>query len=248
MKKLFEFTITKEVVDLQKESKVNENGETVTIEKNVKKNTFQKVFLRKPGRSLFDEAELFYGVKLSEGIKAGLLTRQLLAKRFSNDGGILSNDDKNKYADLYMKLFDIQNKIERLSLTDGTERTEEEKKNYENLVKETTVIKDSLIEFEMGQASLFDQTAENRARNKTILWWVVNLAHFEDEEGKQTPIFGSGTFDQKIAEYDKIEEVDDDFSDSLLKKLLYYVSFWYIGKAQTKEDFEELLKQMDTSD
>ena len=86
------------------------------------------VVLRKPTRSLFDEAELYYGVVLSQGIKAGLLTRALLSKRFSNDGGVMSDRDKEDYADLYVKLFENQNELERISLIESGTRTEEEKK------------------------------------------------------------------------------------------------------------------------
>ena len=116
MKKLYEFTLSKKVRETQKESSTNENGETVTTEKEVETDKLKHFFLRKPVRSLFDEAELFYGVKLSEGIKAGLLTRALLAKRFSNDGGVLSNEDKDRYADLYLKLYEKQMDIEKQNL------------------------------------------------------------------------------------------------------------------------------------
>jgi hypothetical protein len=115
MKKLFEFTLSRTVKETVTESSKNDKGETVTTEKEVTKEGPQQVFLRKPNRSLYDEAELFYGVKLSEGIKAGLLTRALLAKRFSNDGGVLSEDEKGRYADLYLKLYESQLDIDRLN-------------------------------------------------------------------------------------------------------------------------------------
>ena len=241
MKKLFEFTITKEITELEKESSVNEKGETVTVEKVVKKQVPKKITLKKPGRSLYDEAELFYGVRLSEGIKAGLLTRQLLAKRFSNDGGILSESDKSRYAELYFKLYETQNKAEKISVKKEDERTAEEKAEHERLFKESALIKEDLVQFEMGQASLFEQTAENRARNKTILWWLLNLSFVDNEEGEPQPVFGSGTFEERVAKYDELEESEDKFDENLLKKLLYYVSFWYIGKAQNEEDFKGLL-------
>ena len=89
MKKLFEFVISKEEVVKETETTKNDKGEEVTTSKEVKKSVDKELFLRKPTRKLFDEAELFYGVELSKGIKAGLLTRALLQKRFSNDGGTL---------------------------------------------------------------------------------------------------------------------------------------------------------------
>ena len=94
MKKLFEFKVPKEVEIEEIETSKNEKGEEIKITKKNKTKEQVKVFIRKPTRALFDEAELFYGVRLSEGIKAGLLTRALLAKRFTNDGGVLSEEEK----------------------------------------------------------------------------------------------------------------------------------------------------------
>ena len=51
-----------------------------------------------------DEAELYYGVRLAEGIRAGLLTRALLEKRFENDGGTRSDDENKEYKEIIEKL------------------------------------------------------------------------------------------------------------------------------------------------
>ena len=92
----------------------------------------------------------------------------------------------------------------------------------------------------MAQASLFDQTAENRARNKTIMWWVVQLS-YEKNKDEMTPVFGEGSYEDKIKAYDILEEVDDSFIEQMLEKLSYYVSFWYITKPGTREELEGLL-------
>ena len=241
MKKLFQFELEKEVVSKEKETSKNDKGETVTTEKEVTKTINQKVFLRKPTRSLYDGAELFYGVKLSEGIKAGLLTRALLAKRFSNDGGVLSNDEKDRYAELYLKLYETQLDAERLSAN----KDDQDQEKLESLLEESADIRRQLTDFEMAQSQLFEQTAENRARNKTILWWVLNLSHFEDEDGKNSVIFEGKDFEEKLNSYDSIEEGGDDFDEELLQKLIYYVSFWYVGRVSNQEEFDNLLKSED---
>ena len=97
MRILNEFTIPKEEDVQETETSTNENGEEVSTTKTVKKSVDKTFVVKKPSRALYDEAELFYGVKLAEGIKAGLLTRALLAKRFNNDGGILSDPEKEKF-------------------------------------------------------------------------------------------------------------------------------------------------------
>tara|TARA_Y100000004_G_scaffold196752_1_gene267907 strand:+ start:388 stop:1251 length:864 start_codon:yes stop_codon:yes gene_type:complete len=241
MKKLFQFELEKEVVSKEKETSKNDKGETVTTEKEVTKTINQKVFLRKPTRSLYDGAELFYGVKLSEGIKAGLLTRALLAKRFSNDGGVLSNDEKDRYAELYLKLYETQLDAERLSAN----KDDQDQEKLENLLEESADIRRQLTDFEMAQSQLFEQTAENRARNKTILWWVLNLSYFEDEDGKNSVIFEGKDFEEKLDSYDSMEEGGDDFDEELLQKLIYYVSFWYVGRVSNQEEFDNLLKSED---
>jgi hypothetical protein len=193
---------------------------------------------------MFDEAELYYGVQLSEGIKAGLLTRALLAKRFSNDGGIMSDTDKKEYADLYLKLFENQNEIQRLSAIKKEERTAEEAVSFESATQQDGLIKKEIQEFEMAQASLFDQTAENRARNKTILWWVLSISYLEDSEGKATPFFSGDSLTEKLESYDLIEEEGTDFQEKAIQKLIYYVSYWYVSSAQTPEEFKELIEAL----
>jgi hypothetical protein len=240
MKKLFEFMVPKEVEIEEIETSKNEKGEEVKTTKKVKKKEQVKVFLRKPTRALFDEAELFYGVRLSEGIKAGLLTRALLSKRFTNDGGVLSEEEKNVYATLYVALFERQNEFQKLSIKDESERTEQEKIRYKEVVGELTELRTQIQDFETAQASLFDQTAENRARNKTILWWVLQLAYAFDEKGREYPFFGEGDYYSKIKVYDNIEENGTDFENLVCRKLAYFVSFWYVGRASSQEEFEKL--------
>jgi hypothetical protein len=114
-------------------------------------------------------------------------------------------------------------------------------------MKDNGVIKREIQEFEMAQASLFDQTAENRARNKTILWWVLSMSYYGDVTDKDTikPIFEGESFKQRLASYDVIEEDGTEFQEDVLKKLVYYVSYWYVGQAQTPEEFEEVLKALE---
>ena len=247
MKKLYKFTISETVTKKVEEKSKDKDGNEVTVTKDSVEVVDRPIFLRKPTRSMFDEAELYYGVQLSEGIKAGLLTRALLAKRFSNDGGVMSNPDKEEYADLYVKLFENQNAIERASAKKEKDRTDAEKEEMAKLLSENGVVKREIQEFEMAQASLFDQTAENRARNKTILWWVLNMSYYGNPEDNSTvqQIFKGENYAEKLASYDLIEEDGSEFEEEVIKKLVYYVSYWYVGQAQTEEEFGEVLKALE---
>jgi hypothetical protein len=247
MKIMFGFEINKEEEVDEVEISKNEKNEEVKITKKVKKNVPAKLAIKKPTRSLFDEAELFYGVKLSEGIKAGLLTRALLAKRFSNDGGIFSELDKEEYTKLYVSLFDIQTQFQKLSLKEESSRTEEERSNYKNLLREISKNKEKLQDYEFAQASLFDQTAENRARNKTIMWWVLQLSLLENKDKTYENLFSGTTFEDKLSAYDSIEDgPENSWEKQAVAKLIYLISFWYTGRASSQEEFEKLLNMIAT--
>ena len=249
MKKIYRFVAQKEETVKESTQETKDDGTEVTITKDVKKKVNYHYFLRKPTRSMYDAAELFYAVSLSEGIKAGLLTRALLLKRFNNDGGILSEDQKEEMADLYQQIYEKQNDFQRLSLKTKAERDEKEQEEYRNTLLFLNEARKELQEFETVQSTLYDQTAENRARNKTILWWLLALSYKSNEEGvDEVPFFNGDSYDEKLAHYDKLEEEDDEFLSSVVAKLSYYVSFWYVSKANTEEEFEELLKMTETNE
>lgn len=241
MKTMFEFDIYNEKEIDKVETSTNEKGEEVKTTSKVKTTVPVKLAIRKPTRSLFDEAELFYGVRLSEGIKAGLLTRALLAKRFNNDGGVLSDEEQKEYNELYLEFFNLQSEFQKLSIKEESIRTEEEKKAIQNNIEKMNDARERLQKYEMAQANLFEQTAENRARNKTIMWWVLQLSLIQDESKKFKDLFNEGSYEDKLKKYDEIEESESNLEKIALQKLLYLISFWYIGRAASQDEFEKLL-------
>ena len=244
MKTMFEFDIYHEKEIEKVDVSTNEKGEEVKVTSKVKTTVPVKLGIKKPTRSLFDEAELFYGVKLSEGIKAGLLTRALLAKRFNNDGGVLSEEEQKEYNNLYNKFFNLQTDFQQLSLKQESLRTEEEKNQLTKVIEEMTEARDLIQRYEMAQANLFEQTAENRARTKTIMWWVLQLSLIEGENKELKELFGEGPYEEKLKKYDEIEESEFGLEKIALQKLLYLISFWYIGRAATQEEFSRLLESI----
>ena len=248
MKTMFEFDIFQEKEIEKVDISTNEKGEEVKVTSKVKTTIPVKLAIKKPTRSLFDEAELFYGVRLSEGIKAGLLTRALLAKRFNNDGGVLSDEEQKEYNDLYLEFFNLQTEFQRLSIKEEAIRTEEEKKQIQNVIEKMNISRERLQRYEMAQANLFEQTAENRARNKTIMWWVLQLSLIQGDDKKFKELFQDGTYEDKLKRYDEIEESESGVEKIAIQKLLYLISFWYIGRAASQEEFEKLLNTLQGSE
>jgi len=241
MKTMFEFDIYHEKEIEKVDVSTNEKGEEVKTTSKVKTTVPVKLAIKKPTRSLFDEAELFYGVRLSEGIKAGLLTRALLAKRFNNDGGVLSDEEQKEYNELYLEFFNLQSEFQKLSIKEESIRNDEEKENLKAVVVKMNDARERLQKYEMAQANLFEQTAENRARNKTIMWWVLQLSLIQGDDKKLKELFQDGTYEDKLKKYDEIEESESDIEKIAIQKLLYLISFWYIGRAASQDEFEKLL-------
>lgn len=248
MKTMFEFDIYQEKEIEKVDVSTNEKGEEVKVTSKVKTTVPVKLAIKKPTRSLFDEAELFYGVRLSEGIKAGLLTRALLAKRFNNDGGVLSDEEQKEYNDLYLEFFNLQTEFQRLSIKEEALRTDEEKKQIQNVIEKMNLSREKLQRYEMAQANLFEQTAENRARNKTIMWWVLQLSLIQGDDKKFKELFQEGTYEDKLKRYDEIEESESGVEKIAIQKLLYLISFWYIGRAASQEEFEKLLNALQSNE
>ena len=244
MKRLHTFSLVQEVVERIQETSTNEKGEEVTTTKTERIKKDRPFFLRKPYRKMFDEADLFYGVMISQGIQAGLLTRALLAKRYDNDGGVLNEKEKNQYSKLYLQLFEYQNEFQRVQMEKDEEEDKEKKKKLEEKAEDVIVklvsVREKLQDYESAQQVVFEQTAENKARDKCILWWTLMLAYGEADDGSIYPIFGRGSFEDRLANYDEMEQQDDDFDGEMMRKFAYYTSFWYMGKAIEEGDFKDL--------
>ncbi len=241
MKTLFKFVVEKEeIVDDVTVSK-NDAGDEVRTVKKVSKAVPHTFALRRPNRSITDEAELYYGIKLAEGIRAGLLTRTLLEKRYLNDGGTLSEPEKQVISDLYTKFLDTKLKTDKIAAKEEKNRSSEEVEELKALEKSQKEIRESIRQFEFDQFTLYENTAESKARDKTILWWVLFLSYKQNADGALEPLFGSGTFQERLAKLEELEESEDPFINKALKRLMYLITFWYVGRVANEADFQAAL-------
>jgi hypothetical protein len=163
-----------------------------------------------------------------------------MQKRFLEDGGVLSTDQRTEYNDLYDKLF--QRQAAHRALNSKVDKTEEETQESKRIMDEIIEIMSTLQSFESRTSNdLYQNTAENLSRNRTALWFTLMLS-YQEKDGKDVPFFGSGTFEQRLAKYDEMENREDAFEYQLIQKFLLVCSLFYFGKAETQEDFDLLLK------
>ncbi|MAF24600.1 hypothetical protein CL634_03360 [bacterium] len=239
LKTLYNFKVNKTIKEIEEIKEKNDKGEEVTTKKETSKVVQAHFSIKKPNRKLHEEGELNYAVKLSEGIRAGLLTRPLLAKRYKNDGGPMSDSEKEKYAELYYQMITKQEAVERLKLNLENEDEERRQVKVTELMTDIIGLRGDIQEYELAQSSLFDQTAEKRSQNNTIMWWVLHLA-YEKLDDDYFPVFGDGDYESRVNKYDEIEEKDDPFWVEVVKKFAYFVTFWYLNGVTEEKDFEEV--------
>ena len=86
-----------------------------------------QIRLKRPSRRDLEEAELEYSVEMSRCVKKGILTKAMLYKKYSDTGGVWSEDDAKDYGKLYKEIFDIQNEYVRLESVNKKTKKQKEK-------------------------------------------------------------------------------------------------------------------------
>jgi hypothetical protein len=193
----------------------------------------------KPNRRLREDGELFFASEVSRFARAGVLPKAAWNTILSNGGGSISEQDREVYGELLTafrdKTFDIQSLLIK---TDGV-RTEEDKELLNKLTTELDDVRRQIQSFESSQINIFENTAEAKARNRTILWWVTNLLY--QEKGTDfTKFFDKNTLDENLDRYDDIEESDDEALQSSIRRVSYLITLWFLGRAENEDDFKEL--------
>lgn len=248
IKELYSFVVDKEIEKEEVTTKVDKKTkEEITVKKKIKTKVPVTIKLKRPSRRELEEAELEFSVEMSKCVKKGILTKAMLAKKYSDTGGLMSEDDAKSLVDSYKKVFDIQNEYSRLEIIQN--KTDKQKERVEEITSELAEVRRQIVEFESNYQSLFDHTADVKAQNRLILWYVIMLTYIQEEdEESPKPYFGSGDFEDKLEEYYKREESDDDLYFLITKKAATILAFWFFNQASDKESFDSLMKRLENND
>jgi hypothetical protein len=249
VKEVYSFNVERieKVKISETEERTNEGGETEQVEvtKEVEQPVPYRVIIRQPNRREMEEAELEYSIEMSKCIKKGILTKAMLAKKYSDSGGLMAEEDAKALSRAYMKFGESANDLQRL--TTKTNKSDKDKERVKVLSGKLGEVRKEIVDMETSYTSLFNHTADARAQSKTVTWYMMHLSYLrKDNDDELTPIFKGGTFQEKIDEYYRLEEEGDEIYDLLASKLTTYISYWYYSAgAVTDEDFENLQKDMD---
>jgi hypothetical protein len=190
--------------------------------------------IRKPTRSECDEADMMYSAFQSDCIRRGILTKEMTLKAYKNFGGAMSDTESKEYQKLTSNFYAISKKLE-------TAKNEKQKQAFQ---KEYDMIWLALSQINNEHERLFDRTADVIARNKTILYLVLLLT-IEKENGGWKNVFVGTDHSEREESFALLEEENFDDAEAILRKASTFVTFWYYGDRDIKEeDFKEYERVM----
>lgn len=244
-KELYSFTIEEEKeVEKTSKRKNKKTGEETTVTKKVKQKVPIQISIKRPSRRELEEAELEYSVEMSRCVKKGILTKAMLYKKYSDTGGVWTEDEAKDYGVLYKETFEIQNKYVRLETIE--KKTDAQLKELDQLKTDLAEIRRKLVDAETSMESLFNHTADNKAQNRLLLWYTLMLTNIKaDADGEFVPYFKGDDFDEKIEDYYTKEDEASAFYSDVVKKVTTVLAFWFFNQASSPDEFNKLIEDVE---
>lgn len=192
-----------------------------------------KFALKAINRKVRELGEEFYTTTYSKLIRKGILPRAVFKASLENMGKTVS-DEKQKQYDLDLdnwtkKSFELEKNRTTLSPSDII--------LFEG---EIAALKEKLVEFQIADFLVYQNTAEAKAQQKTIIWFVLHMIYHEVNSNFE-PLFSGEDLEAKLDEYDELSE--DEFYLSLLRRVHYLVTIWFLNGINSEEEFAELDKK-----
>ena len=248
-KTIYTFTVNREEEVEEETSRNKKNKETgkmekVTTTKMVSKEVPYEIKIYEPSRRQVEDADMEFSIEMSKCIKKGILTKAMLAKKYSDSGGLLTEEDSNDLIRLYKELAELQNSLGRL--LSKKKKSKEEEKRQGELTEEFAAVRKRIVDLETTYQNVFNHTAVTKAQNRTVLWYMLNLSHVKGPDGDEEPFFPGETQEEKENSYYIKDESEDELYELAREKLMTFVSFWYFSQNSSEEDFAQLEEEMDS--
>jgi hypothetical protein len=234
MKSIYEFTVNKKV-----KKQVEEQTDAGKLVKEVEQDAPIKIIFKKPNRAESEEADSVSAVEYSDSIRKGIITKPLLEKLYDEKGGFLAENYEKKSGQLLSRFWELENKFQTLNIKEN--KTADDQEELNQIAGEFVQVRNNLQALESQRNTLFQNTAETRAQNKTVFWLTLFLTYIqEDPNQPATPFYDGVTFEEKRADYDKKVETDDSFVLAVIDRMAFFAALWFFGRASTKEDFQRI--------
>ena len=248
-KSIYTFNIEKkaEVEEKRIETYVEDGVEKQrTITEKVEKVIPIEILLKEPNRKQVQEAELVFSVEMSKSIKLGILTKNMLLNKYKDTGGLDGEKETKALSQAYADYQQVQIDIVNLRIIPDAEKTEDQAKELQQKENRMLELRKEIVQRESSYLTLFSHTADARAQNKSILWYVLNLSYYKDTSlGHKdfVPIFKGNTFEEKEEALSKMEDEQDFIYQNTYLKLASLFSYWFFSGVVDKEEFDKIIKE-----
>lgn len=263
---LYEFIIKKPVEKtIEISEKDTETGEEIVRKKKVE--TIEEINIRclRPTRKNIEEAEFQYSLKLSECLNMGIMTKQMLYKKYTDTGGLYTNEIFKELTERYERQVEIKELFTLLSSTlsdkEDSELTEEEKNKIQELQKlipEYGKNYQRILEIESEYDTLFTHTADKLAENHKLRYFIIKGTQIKnpgEEDYKdlyEVPIdtvTKKIEFNDQVEKYLDLEDEDDPIYFQILEKVQkVYGLYFYRADILTKEQFIEAMELLEKNE
>ena len=245
LREIYSFTFEKKEKVKQTETKKIKNEETgeeeeVSMTKEVEEAVPYRLVMKQPTRRQIEEAELEFSVEMSKCVKRGILTKAMLAKKYSDTGGLLPEEDAKALTKMYIRYGELAQESERVRIK--SKISDEDQKKLDEISAEITELRRDIVDVETSYSNLFNHTADVRAENKVIQWYILHLTYTQKNDSDDlAPLFEGNDFDQKLERYYELEEEGGEIYDIVGGKVAALYSFWYYSSgAVSTADFAKL--------
>tara|TARA_R110002153_G_scaffold67677_3_gene180170 strand:- start:5405 stop:6253 length:849 start_codon:yes stop_codon:yes gene_type:complete len=220
--------------------KVKEKQIVIESRKSVEK--VEQIFvIKQPTRRQMEEADMEYSIEMSKCVKKGVLTKAMLMNKYTDTGGMLSEKDAQELSKLYGKLGELQTDFTALNLKSQSKASESKKSEVS---KDMAELRRTIATAETNFSALLNHTADTRAQNKVIVWYLLTLTNLE-KDGKLESFFTGETFEEKKDHFYKMEEEEDELLEVVYDKITAFISFWYFSSSASESDFKDLEKDIE---
>jgi capsule polysaccharide export protein KpsE/RkpR len=163
----------------------------------------------------------------------------MLIKKYADTGGALSENESKNLLKSIKELNDLENEYKLLKATDK----DKDEKRITELELEISKLKRHMIDLESSLQSVYQHTADSKAERETLLWYVVNLAKYVDENEEEIDWFEGLDAEEKLENFYEKYDTEEGFDFDVVSKISKVVGYWFYAQESSPEQIDKFIKR-----
>lgn len=236
MKTIYEFEIKTEK-EVDKTETREENGQTITVTSKVKESVPTLFAIKRPSSMEKEEGEILRAAHFGECVDKGLITQAQLRKKYGDRGGVYTQEEEKTYRLLHEELRKCLDDYERFASSSDEAEKAKAKEAFEKLF----VLRREIVAFENTSELFYKDTAETKARNRLIEYFVYQLTYWKQKaEDEWKPFFKGENFDEKRKNAFEMEDSEQEFYWEIKNRVGFILALILASPNLTKEEIKQI--------